>query len=83
MLLSSLNPFLFNFLFKRHINGPLNVKYGLSRNNNAVGFTHGTKITPNRTVAINVGITAQMLQIKNAPLLNLNISGINESQLSK
>ena len=55
----------------------------LSRNNNAVGFTHGTKITPNRTVAINVGITAQMLQIKNAPLLNLNISGINESQFSK
>ena len=48
-----------------------------------MGFTHGTKITPNRTVAINVGITAQMLQIKNAPLLNLNISGINESQFSK
>ena len=59
--------------------GHLTYNTVLSINNNAVGFTHGTKITPNRTVAINVGITAQMLQIKNAPLLNLNISGINES----
>ena len=44
----------------------------------------GRKILQMKTVAINVGITAQNItRFKKCTLLNLNISGINELQSLK